>query len=214
MGSLSDGAKRDEKYFGMQVSQHISMLIIALYAVFIVFQLRTHKKLFNGDDDDDDEEEQPKFSFVVAFVGIGIVAVLIAILSDYLVSTVEIAADTLRLSKHFIALILIPIVGNVAEHASAIIMAFRGKMDIAVGIALGSSVQIIDFAFPFTVVVSWVLGYSLSMAVPSLLLACLVGSAILTYVCIADGTPTYLSGLVMLSVYLLLAITFLDAPDN
>ncbi|CUF98285.1 sodium/calcium exchange protein, putative [Bodo saltans] len=197
-----------------------SLVLMVFYFLYLFFQLRTHKSMFDGEDggedggDDDDEEgEGPKFSFIVAFVAIGAVAVLISIISDFLVDTVSSAADTFHLSRHFIGLVIIPIVGNVAEHASAIIMAAKGKIDIAFGVALGSSIQIQMFAFPLLAVASWVMGLDMDMNVTPFLAATLFVCVIVTYSCVFDSSATWLQGAKLLCAYLLLALAFLDAPD-
>lgn len=211
------------------VSGHISLVMIVFYALYLFFQLRTHKSMFDGvesgegggaDDDadgeggdDDDDDDGPKFSFLVAFIAIGAVALLISLISDFLVDTVSAAADTFHLSRHFIGLVIIPIVGNVAEHASAIMMAAKGKMDIAFGVALGSSIQIQMFALPLLMVGSWVLGLEMDLNVTPFLAATLLVSVIVTYACVFDSSATWLQGAKLLCVYLLLALAFLDAPD-
>ena len=215
LSTLSSGKGRDDNYYALEVSQHISLLVAALYALYIYFQLKTHKFMFDvaDGDDGDEEEETPQFSFWFAFIGIGIVAVLISVLSDYLVGTVQAAAATFHLSYHFIGLVLIPIVGNVAEHASAILMANKGKMDIAVGVALGSSIQIEMFAFPVMVLIAWMGGFPLSMQLSPFLICVLFVGIIITFSCISEGSATWLSGTKMFAAYLLLCIAFLDAPD-
>jgi Ca2+:H+ antiporter len=202
------------------VSAHVSLVLMLFYFLYLFFQLRTHKSMFDGEEDggddggeDDEEEEGPKFSFLVAFIAIGAVAVLISIISDFLVDTVSSAADTFHLSRHFIGLVIIPIVGNVAEHASAIIMAAKGKIDIAFGVALGSSIQIQMFAFPLLVVASWVMGLDLDTNVTPFLAATLFVCVIVTYSCVFDSSATWLQGAKLLCAYLLLALAFLDAPD-
>lgn len=208
-GSLSP--ESDNPSAVRNVSNHMSLFICFAYALFLYFQLRTHKTMFDGDDDD--EDEGPQFSFAFGLVMIGAVALLIAQLSDVLVATVEDAAKAYHLSRHFIGLVVIAIVGNVAEHASAIIMAMKGKYDIALGVALGSSIQIEMFALPFVVVVSWVFGYELSLNITPFLGATLFASIVVTYACLYDSGATWLQGAKMLTCYVLLCIAFLDAPD-
>ena len=194
----------------LRVSQHVALFMVLFYALYLYFQLKTHKHMF--DEGEAEDEETPQFSFCVAFISIGIVALLISFISDLLVGTVSAAAATFNLSQHFIGLVIIPIVGNVAEHASAILMARKGKMDIAFGVALGSAIQIEMFAYPAVVVISWMLGYSLDLNITKFLIAVVVGVVILTQSCVADGVATWLSGGKMLCAYVLLAVAFLDAP--
>ena len=112
----------------------------------------------NDDDDDDDEDEEPKFSLLFCVAGIGIVSLLISLLSDVLVDSLAATAASLGLPPLFLGIVVIPIVGNVAEHASAVLLILRGKVDLALSIAQGSSVQIILFVFPLVVLVAWPAG--------------------------------------------------------
>lgn len=214
------------------VSVHTSIVMILVYGMFLFYQLRTHKAMFDGDatpkvssssaeegnheetlHDDEEEKEGPKFTFAFAFVVIGGVAVLISLLSDYLVDTVEVAAETFHLSRHFIGLIIIPIVGNVAEHASAILMAAKGKINISFGVALGSAIQIQMFAFPLMAVASWVLGLDMTMNVTPFLASTLFVCVVVTYSCCYDSCATWIQGAKLLSAYVLLCLAFLDTPD-
>lgn len=164
--------------------------------------------------EDDDEEEVPQFSFVFALVGLAVIAILISILSDMLVESVSGAAEQLHLGQHFIGLVLVPIVGNVAEHASAIVMAAKGKMDIAIGIALGSSIQIAMFAMPFTVIVSFFWGKELNMNLTPFVAGCLFATVLLTHSILVSGSSTWLSGAKLMVAYLILLVAFLFAPDD
>eukprot|EP01063_Lacrimia_lanifica_P012101 TRINITY_DN1870_c1_g1_i3.p1 TRINITY_DN1870_c1_g1~~TRINITY_DN1870_c1_g1_i3.p1 ORF type:complete len:517 (+),score=205.66 TRINITY_DN1870_c1_g1_i3:224-1552(+) len=110
----------------------------------------------DDDDDDDDDDEEPVFSVPFAVTALAIVTVIISIESEVVVGALEPFAVSSGISRGFIAVILLPIVGNVCEHASAIMMAYRGKMDVAIGVAVGSSIQIAVFVIPLLVLVSWV----------------------------------------------------------
>ena len=162
-------------------------------------------------DGDEEEEEEPKYSFWFSFIAIGIIAILISWLSDFLVDSVEGAAKSLHISHHFIGLILIPIVGNVAEHASAVMLALKGKMDIAVGVAFGSAVQIGLFVMPLLVVIGWFSGHKLDMMFSVFTTAALFASVVLTFTICSSGSSTWLGGAKMTAAYLMLAVAFLNA---
>lgn len=208
--------------YTLQVSQQMSLVMIAIYALYIWFQLKTHKHLFDGTGEtgaenpagEDEEEETPKFTFVFGVIATGIVTVFIAIISEFLVGTVEPAADALRISKHFIGLALIPVCGNVCEHASAITMAWKGKLDISLGISLGSCTQISMFAMPLMVLISFVFGFDLDMKFSPFLAATLFATVLLTHVLLSDGSATWLSGSKLLCAYLILCVAFFNTPDH
>jgi Ca2+:H+ antiporter len=163
-------------------------------------------------EDDDEEEEEPQFSQMFAIVATGVVAVLISIISGFLVDSVEPAAETLHISRWFIGMVLIPIVGNVCEHASAILMAMRGKMDIALGVALGSSIQIGLFAYPFVTVAGWFMGVGLDMALNPFLFGTMTLGVLVTSFVIVSGECDWLGGLKLTTAYFILCFAFLNAP--
>merc|ERR1712196_643361 len=91
------------------------------------------------------------------------ITVLISFLSEFIVSSLEEGAEDLGMPKLFVVTILLPIVGNAAEHAAAVVFAWRNKLDICIGIAVGSATQIAVFVIPFCVVVAWIIGEPLSL---------------------------------------------------
>jgi len=164
-----------------------------------------------GDDDDDDEE--PEYSMFFAIAATAVVALLISLLSDFLVDSLEGAAEGLHLSKHFIGLVLVPIVGNVAEHASAIMMALKMKLDIAIGVALGSSVQIGMFVMPVICVAGIPFGRDLDLRFSVFTTTTLFVTVLLTFAVSNAGSATWLSGLKLTVAYLILCLAFFHAPD-
>lgn len=203
-----------DPHYALEVSQSIGLLLMVIYAAFIFFQLRTHKSLFEANDEEEEEEETPQFTLWFAVGAIATVAVLISFLSDFLVESISGTADSLRVGEHFIGLVLVPIVGNVAEHASAVMMASKGKMDIALGIALGSAIQISMFAWPLTVVISWIWGKKLDLVLSPFLAGCLFATVMLTFSVVSSGSSTWLSGGKLVGAYLILCSAFLFAPDD
>jgi calcium/proton exchanger cax len=123
------------------LSRVISMLLFLVYGAFLYFQLATHRHLFEGDEDEDGDDE-----FVLGFYGalfwLGVITVIIAALSEVMVDAIEGAATSWGVPDIFIGVIVIPIVGNAAEHAAAVIFALKNKMDLALGIAVGSATQV------------------------------------------------------------------------
>jgi len=213
----------------LMVSRQIAIVTFLTYCAYIAFQLVTHKSLFDGigdsdkddkneekkeGDEDDDDDDEPEFSFLFAIVGIGIVAVLISIGSDYIVDNIEGAAREWGVSKHFMSVILLPIIGNAAEHASAVTLAYRGRMDLALGIAIGSSIQISSFVVPLMVLVAWVMGLPLDMNFHPFSTTILFASVLIVNSLVVDGKSHWLEGLMLISAYLMLIIVFVYAPDG
>ncbi|KAM5560420.1 hypothetical protein ABKV19_021531 [Rosa sericea] len=151
----------------LHLSRASSIVMLIAYAAYIVFQLWTHRELFEAqeesDDDDVAEEEAAVIGFWSGFVWLVGMTGVIALLSEYIVGTIEEASDSWGLSVSFISIILLPIVGNAAEHAGAVIFAFKNKLDITLGVALGSATQIAMFVVPFCVIVAWIMGINMDL---------------------------------------------------
>ena len=196
----------------LRTSVWMSFVMVAMYAVYLWFQQKTHRSMFDGSGEDDEEDETPQYTFWFCFFAIGVVAVLISLLSDFLVDTVDGAAEEFGLSTHFLQFVLIPIVGNVAEHASAILLAMKGKVDIAVGVAFGSCVQIGLFVMPLLVILSAIINPGLDMVFTPFTIACLVSGVVFSFMVCAAGTTTYMGGLKMTSAYVLMSIAWANAP--
>lgn len=150
------------------LSRGTAIILLLLYVLYLYFQLRTHKNLFNPEVPDDEEEGQGEeeeasmSAWSAAAVLIG-VTVVISLCADYLVDSIDAIVATGAISKNFIGLILIPIVGNAAEHVTACVVAIRNKMDLAMGVAVGSSVQIALLVTPFLVLLGWAMGKEMDL---------------------------------------------------
>ena len=108
--------------------------------------------------DPGDEPDQPQLSIAVAIITLCISTALVGICAEFLVDSINQLVEIAHLSKTFVGLILLPIVGNAAEHATAVTVAIKDKMDLAIGVAVGSSMQIALLLIPFIVVLGWCLG--------------------------------------------------------
>lgn len=166
-----------------------------------------------GDDDGDDDDDEPEYSLLFAVAGTAIVTVVVSFLSEYLVESMQPAVEALRLSRAFVGIILVPIAGNVVEHGSALIVASHGRMDLAIGIALGSSLQIAMLVYPLTVLVGMLIGVPLDLGLPMFLLGALVLSSILVYMLTASGHSTWLGGAKLVAVFVILTAALLFAHD-
>ncbi|KAI3447778.1 hypothetical protein Pfo_004443 [Paulownia fortunei] len=206
----------------LQLSRASCIVMLIAYIAYLVFQLWTHRQLFEtqeGEEDDDDvvsDDESPVIGFWSAFVWLVLMTGVVALLSEYVVATIEAASDSWGLSVSFISVILLPIVGNAAEHAGAIIFAFKNKLDISLGVALGSATQIAMFVVPLSVIVSWIIGINMDLDFNLLETSALALSIILTALTLQDGTSHYMKGLVLLLSYIVIGACFFvfRAPLN
>ena len=198
------------------LSLEISVVLIVTYLLLLLFSLHTHKKLFTGTAAEaaqvDDEGKGP-WSLARSHGTLVGAAAMIGWVSEVLVGSVEAAAGSLGMTEVFVGVIVVAIVGNAAEHSTAILMAWKNRMDLAVGIAVGSSVQIALFVAPMLVFVSQFLGPEPIDLVFTPAEVAAIGLAILITGQIAgDGRSNWLEGVQLLVVYAILAIVFFFLP--
>ena len=192
----------------------LAVIMVAIYVLGLFFSLFTHRDIFHdhtsdSDTDDDDDGEAPKWSLRKSILFLAVITVFMALMSEVLVSTVEVAAEQYGLSDAFIGIILIPILGNVAEHAAALMMAYKGKLNISIEIAIGSSMQISLFVLPLIVIFSNLIGSPMAMVLTPLELVSVVMSIVLASSIFADHKVNWLEGAQLLTAYVILGGAFL-----
>ena len=196
-----------------RVSEFVAGFLIVGYVLFLLYSMGTHKSAFDALQEETFDEtppvvEEPRWSLQRTLVVLVVVAAAIGWMSELLVGATEATVHTLGLSDVFVGLILIPIIGNAAEHSSAVLMARKNRMDLAASIAIGSSVQVALFVAPVLVFVSVLLGHPLDLAfgffeVASVTLAVWITSAI-----VIDAESNWLEGAFLLLVYGVLGVAF------
>merc|ERR1719440_1636688 len=139
---------------------------------------------------------------------------VVAFSSELLVSSLEGVVEGIGLSEHFIGIILLPIVGNACEHASAIRFAIMDKPGLSIGIAVGSSTQISLFVVPFSVIVGWWLNVPMDLNFGSLNTTVMSISVVVVLSIVVDGSATWLQGYLLMSAYYIVAILYWHLPDN
>lgn len=121
------------------LSHGTAIIMLILYVLYLVFQLRTHASLFDAETQaEEDEDEEPHMSPWAAGGVLVVITLLVAVCAEYLVDSIDSLVETAHISKTFIGLILLPIVGNAAEHVTAVMVALKGR-DLSLGIVLGLS---------------------------------------------------------------------------
>ena len=204
-----------------RLSFAIAVVLIATYGAILLFSLVTHKQLFVGgeadiaDDDPatpDDPLAAPPWSVAKA-VGVLLGATLaVAWVSEFLVGAVESAQHSLGVTEVFVGVIIVAIVGNAAEHSTAITMALKNKMDLALGIAVGSSLQIALFVAPVLVFASYFFPHRLNLEFTLPEVAAVVLAAFVTDQIAGDGESNWLEGVQLLALYLILGVLFYFLP--
>ena len=155
----------------------------------------------------EEEREEPQLSIWVAVLTLGISTVLVALNAEYLVDSINAITCGGGISKNFVGLILLPIVGNAAEHATAVTVAIKDKMDLAIGVAVGSSIQIALLVLPFTVVLGWIMGKDdMTLFFDGFQIAVLFVAVLLVNYLIADGKSHWLEGILLMILYIIIAV--------
>jgi len=143
-----------------------------------------------------------------------ITTVIVSFCADFLVGTIDNIVDAAGLSKTFIGLILIPIVGNAAEHVTSVVVAIDDKMNLAVNIALGSGLQIALLVTPFLVILGWIIGQPMSLYFQTFETVVFFVSVLVANYLILDGRSNYLEGAMLIGIYIIIAVSFYVYPDS
>jgi Ca2+:H+ antiporter len=194
----------------------VAGLLFVAYLLYLVFSLKTHRGMFESKEvtaDETADHTHERWSLTRAIVSLVVASLLAAWLSEILVGAAEATGKALGMTELFMGIVLLAIVGGAAESASAITVATKNKMDLAIGIALGSSIQIALFVAPVLVFVSYFIAphpleLSFSRAeIGTLFLAVLIGTAVCT-----DGQTNWFKGVQLMTVYLIMALMFYFMP--
>ncbi|RIA83793.1 Sodium/calcium exchanger protein [Glomus cerebriforme] len=193
----------------LDLSHGTSIVLLIIYILYLYFQLKTHSNLYQGEEE---EEEEPQLSLGVSLFLLAAVTIIVAFSAEYLVGSIEGIVETSGLSKTFVGLILLPIVGNAAEFVTAINAAMKNKMDLAVNVSAGSSMQIALFVTPFLVLLGWAIGEDLTLYFQSFETVVLFISILITNYLIQDGESNWLEGVMLLATYIIISLAFFFYP--
>lgn len=208
-----DDAKHDNV---MVLSRGTSIILLIIYISYLFFQLKTHTELFDDAEQQEGEGEDGEqlLGPWAALAVLVVITLLVAVCADYLVGSIDAIVEEAHISKTFIGLILIPIVGNAAEHVTAVIVAWKNKMDLAIGVAVGSSLQIAIFVTPFLVVLGWIMHRDMSLHFETFETVSFFLASLVVVLLIQDGKSNYLEGLLCLGMYTIIALAFFVLPDD
>lgn len=155
-----------------------------------------------------DDEEELVLSRVGCFLWLTGVTVFISFLSEFVTDAIRGASKTLGMPMPFLTTILLPIVGNAAEHASAIVFAYKNRVEIALGVAVGSSTQVSMMVVPFCVLLAWTMGQPLDLDFNAFEAMVLFGCVLLAVLVLQDGQANYLKGVLLLLTYFFISAAF------
>ena len=202
-----DGTAGDE---GVEKLSHAAAIILlAIYGLFLLFQLKTHSHLFATDNV---HHEEPQMDQKDAIILLVLATILVSWMAEVLVHSVESAAEQYHLPYIFIGVILLPLFGNAAEHFTAVSVAAKNKMDLSFAISIGSSTQIAVFVAPLMIMIAWMWGVPLTFEFGILETIAVFLAVSIANLIAADGKSNWLEGLMLLSTYAVLGLAFLFHP--
>jgi Ca2+:H+ antiporter len=187
-----------------ELSIAVAIVLLAVYVLSLVFSLKTHRKMFRPAE----AHEPPTWSLRRAVAALAVSTALVAWLSEILVGVTEETITELGVSELFLGIIIIPIIGNAAEHGAAVMMAAKDKMDLSFAVAVGSSTQVALFVAPLLVFLSLSLGNPMDLAFTAFeVTAVALATGVVTVISL-DGESNWLEGAQLLAVYGILAAAF------
>jgi Ca2+:H+ antiporter len=192
-----------------KLSHAAAIILLAIYGLFLLFQLKTHSHLFATDNV---HHEEPKMDQKDAIFLLILATILVSWMAEVLVHSVESAAEQYHLPYIFIGVILLPLFGNAAEHFTAVSVAAKNKMDLSFAISIGSSTQIAVFVAPLMIIVAWILGVPLTFEFGILETIAVFLAVSIANLIAADGKSNWLEGLMLLSTYAVLGLAFFFHP--
>ncbi|KAL9291249.1 putative calcium/proton exchanger [Arabidopsis thaliana] len=204
----------------LALSRFSSCIMLIAYAAYLFFQLKSQSNSYSPLDEESNqneetsaEDEDPEISKWEAIIWLSILTAWVSLLSGYLVDAIEGASVSWNIPIAFISTILLPIVGNAAEHAGAIMFAMKDKLDLSLGVAIGSSIQISMFAVPFCVVIGWMMGQQMDLNFQLFETAMLFITVIVVAFFLQEGSSNYFKGLMLILCYLIVAASFFVHED-
>jgi Ca2+:H+ antiporter len=197
-----------ERVATVRVSHYVAPLLILGYVAWLAFSLWTHSSDFAPDRHSPAVTVAPKWSSKKALGILVGAAITVGVVAEILVSATEEAVKVLGLSEFFVGMILIPIIGNAAENSSAILMALRNRMDLALNIAIGSSIQVALLIAPLLVLLGMVFHQPMDLAFTTMEVASIALAVLVTSSVIRDAETNWLEGVLLLLAYSVLGVAF------
>lgn len=214
----------------LDISRVTAAIIFCVYLLYLYFQLITHRSVFANEYDDVDdtphsaadeedadaevevEVEEPMLSLTFSLLLLLFITVAISSCSDALIDSISPVTRAFHINESFVGIILLPIVGNAAEHATAVSCAIKNKLDLSIGVAIGSSTQIALFVIPFVTLLGWVWDEPMTLNFSEFEMIVLVMSVLIVNFLVKDGESNWLLGGMLIASYAILATAFWFHP--
>ena len=195
-----------------ELSLTTAFAMMAIYGMAIVYSLRSRTPSDAPGPAVQPSHSGPRWNTRMALGVLVLATIGIALMSEFLVSSVEPVTQQLGFSEFFVGIIIIPLIGNVAEHLVAVQVALKNQMDLSLSIALGSSLQIALFVAPVLVFVSLLMGNPLTLEFNGFEVLALTAASIIAAFVALDGESNWLEGAMLIAVYVILALAFFFLP--
>ena len=212
-----------------KLSISVAAVLIVVYALTLLFSMKTHAYLYDvgvaeevpeaaesvalekeGIDEAHSEHHKPNLPL---WIGVLLAATLaVAVESEFLVGTLEVASKQLGLSELFTGVIILPVIGNAAEHATAVTVALKNKMDLSLNVAVGSSLQIALFVGPLLVIIGALMGQPMDLDFNNFELLSVAVAVLVANSISADGKSNWLEGTLLLATYAVIGLSFYFHP--
>jgi Ca2+:H+ antiporter len=193
------------------LSLAVAVVLILVYALTLLFSMKTHAYLYDvGVAETEEVHAKPNLWL---WSGVLLVCtLLVALESEMLVDSLEVATSQLGLTSLFTGVILVPIIGNAAEHATAVTVAMKDKMDLSLSVAVGSSMQIALFVAPVLVIAGWAFGQPMDLDFNPFELVAVAVAVLIANSISSDGKSNWLEGTLLLAAYTVLGFAFYFHP--
>ena len=188
------------------LSTIVSILLIGIYILSMVFSLKTHQYLFN--DKEEGKKEKPKWSRNFSIIVLLSCTVALALVSEVFVGQIETVAHQFGLTELFIGAVIVAVVGNAAEHMSAIMFALKNDIELSINVTVGSSLQIALFVAPLCVLIAGFIGKSMDLVFTPFEVVAVFGSVIVVNEISSDGRCNWFEGAQLVVMYLIIAALF------
>jgi calcium/proton exchanger len=189
-----DARARD---FVLDLSHVMSIILLAFYLLYLYFQLNSHAEYFKEVEEDDQPHELGPLAASIVLV---LATLGVTVCSDYLVDSIDGVVEAAHVSRTFIGLIIVPIVGNAGELVTAVNAAMGDKLDLAIGLVVGSTLQIALFVTPFLVVVGWIIDQPMSLRFDLFQTTAFTMSVLVVNYLIQDAKTNYFAGALLIGV--------------
>jgi Ca2+:H+ antiporter len=214
--SIFDAALRTDVVGGLgrelHLSEGIAVIMIILYGLSVFYSFTGGSHSDAAHVAQEDEPHTPKWSVQRCLIMLALATLGIVFMSEFLVGAVESVTETLGLTEFFIGIIVIPVVGNIAEHLVAVEVAYKNKMELSLAVSIGSSLQIALFVAPVLVFIALLFGKELLLVFTPYELITLVAASLIAAFISQDGESNWLEGAMLLAVYLIVALAFFFLP--